>query len=90
MEEFEFEINNASVGMVEYGWQELVVIKDGVEHILEFDTAEKPGSGGFISVEFATDESEEIAKEIGFEITDEFCIELYRMWGNYSNEHFRG
>lgn len=90
MDEFEFEISNASVDMVEYGWQELVVIKDGEEYILEFETAETPSSGGFSSVVFANDESEEIAKEIGFEITDKFCSELYRMWWNYSNEHFRG
>jgi len=90
MDEFEFEMNNGYVNMVELGWQELVVIKDGNEYLLEFETEEYPSSGGFNSVAFATDESEKIAKEIGFEITDEFCTELYRMWGSYSNEHFRG
>jgi hypothetical protein len=90
MNEFEFEISNASVDMVEFGWQELIIIKDGEEYILEFETEETPSSGGFTSVSFATDESEKIAQQIGFEITDEFCSELYRAWGNYSNEHFRG
>ena len=90
MDEFEFEINNASVDIVELGWQEVIVIKDGNEYILEFETEERPSVGAFSSVFFATDESEEIAKEIGFEITDEFCAELFRMWNDYSNENFRG
>ena len=90
MDEFEFEINNASVDIVELGWQEVIVIKDGNEYILEFETEERPSVGAFSSVVFATDESEEIAKEIGFEITDEFCAELFRMWDYYSNENFRG
>ena len=90
MEDFEFEMNNGSVNMVELGWQELVVIKDGNEYLLEFETEEFPSSGRFSSVDFATEESKKIAKEIGFEITDEFCDNLFRMWENYSNEHFRG
>lgn len=90
MDEFEFEMNNGTVNMVELGYQELVVIKDGNEYLLEFETEELPSSEAFSSVVFANDESERIAEDIGFEITDEFCSELFRMWENYSNEHFRG
>ena len=90
MKEFEFEMNNGSVDVVELGWQELIVIKDGKEYLLEFETEERHSDGGFSSVVFANDESEELAKEIGFEITDEFRSELFIMWGKYSNQHFRG
>ncbi len=90
-EELEFSISNGSVDMVEMGWQEIEITHNGVDYTLEFETTETTNdSGRFSSVCFATDESEEISKEIGFEITDDFKSELYHQWQSYSNNNFRG
>ncbi len=62
------EINNGSVDMIEFGFQEITLFKDGKEYILEFNTEERPNVSGFSSVEFANEKSEEIAVKIGFKI----------------------
>jgi len=82
------EISNGYVDMVEYGHMEVIIEHDGEEYTLEFDTEEKPSDGYFDSVVFATDESEEIANEIGFVIDDDSSAELYHLWNIYSNENF--
>ena len=84
------EMINGSVDMVELGWMEVEVEHNGEIYTLCFETEERPSSGTFSSVDFADDESEEIANEIGFEITEEFIVELYHNWSDYSNQHFRG
>ncbi len=91
MEDFEIEIENGSVDMVELGWQELTVIHKGKEYTIELESEESPnkGSSGSTMVFFFRDEeSEQIANEIGF-VIEEHHSELYKLWNNYSNKHFR-
>ena len=83
------DIVNGSVDIIELGWMEVEIEHDGEQYTLSFETEEMPSEGGFSSVQFADDESEELANQIGFEITDEFMDELYHQWGQYSNDHFR-
>jgi hypothetical protein len=83
-------IVKGSIDMIEFAWIEIEIDHDGEIYTLEFETEERPSKGTFSSVEFASDESEDIANQIGFEITDDFMAELYHRWNDYSNEHFRG
>ena len=83
------EISNADVNVIEYGWLVVIIEHDGEEYTLEFDTEEYPSDGFFGKVEFTTDNSEELAKKIGFVIDEDFKSELYHLWGEYSNVHFR-
>ena len=83
------EISNADVNVIEYGWLEVIIEHDGEEYTLEFDTEEYPNDGFFGKVEFADDDSEELANKIGFVIDENFKSEIYHLFGEYSNDHFR-
>ncbi len=91
-EQLDFTIENAQVKVVEFGWQEVKIIKNGIEYLLEFDTRETPtgSSRNTFVVEFATTESKKLAKKIGFIIDSEFTKELSYAWDKYSNDNFRG
>ena len=81
-----FEISHSTVNVVEIAWITINVEFEGKNYELEFDTNEEPSDGYFCRVEFATEESVELANFIGFEITEDFKSELYHKFGEYSNE----
>lgn len=87
----EFKISNASVNVVELGWQELEIIHKGKPHIIELESEEWPSdhNGINISFNFRDKESKKIAKKIGFELTPEIVSELQQAWDSYSNINFR-
>lgn len=91
-DDFEIEIENGTVDMVELGWQEISINHKGENYIIELTSEESPNkgsSGSTINFYFNDDESEKIAKQIGF-VIKEHENEIYRLWDNYSNNNFRG
>jgi hypothetical protein len=84
------EVVNGDVKVVEIGWLEVEVIFEDRSYVLEFETTEQAMSrGNVFTVEFYDKDSIKLAKQIGFEITEDFKTELYKQWGKYSNKTFR-
>ena len=90
----EFDITNASVDMIELGWQQIQVTHEGKTYEIELESRETPMSSNrdnIIVFEYADDGSAAIGDKIGLDLKDEETIEELRsQWDNYSNENFRG
>lgn len=89
----EFEITNAGVNVIEYGWLQIEVTHEGKTYEIELESEEEPSTGqkANIGYYYADKKSEKIGKKIGLDLEDEETIgELYFQWQNYSNSNFRG
>lgn len=86
MNNVDIEILNASVHILEEGWQEVKITCNGEERTIEFATEETTRN---FNVFFADEKNEKIAKEIGFEITEDFIKKFQWAWSNYSERTFR-